>query len=127
MSSIPDWLSGGGSAPTLADLIGPQTDGTNLPSQTAIMAQPTDTAGGLPAQYGQSVLDLFKYGIGQYTATQQQQQLFDYKKFEATNGGLFQQGRSATLPATSAGGKMSGVLLLGIGALVVFALLTHKG
>lgn len=128
MSSMLDWLgTGNGASPTLADVIGPQTDGTNTPSPTAAtIPKPTDTAGGSPANYTQAVLDIFKFGVGQYSATVQQQNMLDYKRYEATNGGLFQQGKSATLPAAAAGGKTSGLVLMAVGALVVFALLTHK-
>ncbi|MFZ3219886.1 MAG: hypothetical protein WA174_07625, partial [Rhodoferax sp.] len=109
------------------DMIGPQTDGTNLPSPVSIIPQPTDTAGGAPAQYTQQVLDLFKFGIGAVAQNEQTRQMFDYKKFEATNGGLYQQGRSAAMPAAAQGGGTSGLVMMGIGAIVVFALLTHKG
>ena len=125
-----DWLgTGNGASPTLADVVGPQTDGTNMPSSTAAtIPQPTDTAGGMPADYAQPVLDLFKFGVGQYAATVQQQNVLDYKRYEATNGGLFQQGRSAILPkSAAAAGGTSGLVLMGVAAIVVFALLTHKG
>lgn len=125
MSQYWDFVAGDGASVDTS--IGPQTDGTNIPSGTAAtIPTPTDTAGGAPAQYGQAVLDVFKYGIGAYTATVQQQNMLDYKRYEATNGGLFQQGRAATLPKASTGGA-SGLVLMGVAAVVVFALLTHKG
>ena len=125
MSQFWDNAAGGGA---VYDTIGPQVDGTVMPSDiAATIPQPTDTAGGQPAQYAQSVLDIFKFGVGQYAATVQQQNMLDYKRYEATNGGLYQQGKSAAMPRAAQGGGSSSLVLLGIGAIVVFALLTHKG
>lgn len=107
--------------------VGPQTDGTNLPASISTLPTPRDTAGGAPASYGQSVLDIFKYGIGVWSQTEQNQQLLDYKRFEATNGGLYQQGKSAALPRAAVNGGGSQLAMLGLITLVVFAVLTHKG
>ena len=116
-----DYSLGGGSP------VGLQSDGTNMPSPTAAtIPTPADTPGGAPAQYAQPILDIFKFGVGQYAAQQSQQQLFDYKKFEATNGGLFQQGQQATLPKAATGSSMSPFMMLAIAGIVGFALLTHK-
>jgi hypothetical protein len=121
------WFDKAGANDTLTpNMVGPQMDGTNIIADAAVIAQPSDTAGGQPAQYGQDVLDLFKFGIGAWSDNQKTQQLFDYKKFEATNGGLYQQGRAASMPAAASGG-ISPLVIVGIGAIVVFALLSHKG
>lgn len=108
------------------DYVGPQTDGTNWPSPISTIPQPTDTAGGQPANYAQSVLDIFKYGVGAYTQTANTSALLDYKRFEATNGGLYQQGRGAVMPKAQQGGGGSNLAMIGIAALVVFAVMTHK-
>ena len=114
--------------PGTTSAVGPQVDGTYVYSpQASTIPTPTDTAGGAPADYGKQILDLFKFGVGAYSADQQNQRLFDYKKYEATNGGLYQQGQGAMLNRTATGSGLSPVVMLGIGALVVFALLTHKG
>lgn len=119
-------IMGYGASDTVA--IGPQTDGTNIYSPIAsTIPQPADTAGGAPASYSNAILDIFKTGIGVWSQQQSQQQLFDYKKFEATNGGLYQQGRAAAMPAATSGNAMSPLVMMGLAAVVVFALLTHKG
>jgi hypothetical protein len=129
MAAIMDWFGSGNSAPTLADMIGPQTDGTNIIANTAVAVTPADTAGGLPADYSQSVLDLFKFGVGTWAESNKTQQLFDYKKFEATQAGLIQQGRTAGMyPMTTAAGKNGGGMVWLIGGAVLLAvLLTRKG
>lgn len=107
--------------------VGPQTDGTNLLSVISTVPTPSDTAGGAPANYAQPILDLFKFGISAASAANSQQQILDYRRFEATNGGLYQQGRGAAMPSARTGGSMSSLMMMGIAALVVFAVLTHKG
>lgn len=107
-------------------MVGPQQDGTNLIADSAIIAQPADTAGGMPAQYEQGILDIFKFGIGAWADNQKSQQLFEYKKFEATNGGLFQQGRNAYMPQAASGGTSS-LVVMGLGLIVLVALIAHKG
>ena len=122
MSQWYDIYSGAGNGTD----VGPQTDGTNILAPTSTIPVPNDAAGGAPAQYTTQVLDLFKFGVGALADYSKTQQLFDYKKFEATNGGLYQQGRSAAMPAAANGGN-SGLLLMGVAAVVLFAVLTHKG
>lgn len=105
---------------------GPQTDGTyNIPT-TAMAVQPTDAGGGPPADYSTSVLDLFKFGVGVWQQDQSQQRLIDYKRFEATNSGLYQQGQPAIFNRT-AGGAVSPTVWLAGGAILLVALLMHKG
>lgn len=119
---LDDYFTGPGS---ILD-VGPQTDGTSLIAQSAIMAQPADTAGGQPAQYGAGVLDIFKFGIGQLSAVAMQKNALDYKRYEATNGGLYQHGQNASVAAGATGGASNLTVLL-IGAAVVFLLLSNKG
>ena len=108
-------------------MVGPQTDGTNLISGTAVVVSPTDTAGGQPANYEQNVLDIFKFGVQAWSDSNARQQMFDYRKFEATNGGLFQQGRIAQMPAAAQAGGISGTVMMAAAAIVLVAILTHKG
>jgi hypothetical protein len=108
---------------SLYSLVGPQSDGTNIPALTGTNLQPTDAGGGAPADYSQSVIDLFKTGIGAWTATQQNQQMLDYKRYEATAAGLAQQGRpiSATVGGTTASistGSLLTLAIIGIAVLV---------
>lgn len=125
MSQFWDVLAGGGASADSA--VGPQTDGTNVYSPIAsTIPTPADTAGGAPAQYGSAILDIFKTGIGAWSTANANAQLFDYKRFEATNGGLYRQGTSASMPAAATGGS-SGLVTMAILGLVVFAVLTHKG
>lgn len=107
--------------------VGVQTDGTNLPSFQSTIPNPVDAAGGAPADYGSSVLDIFKFGIGAWSQSNQQAQLLEYKRFEATNGGLYQQGKTAALPSAAKNGGLSQTTVLAIGAVILFMVLTHKG
>lgn len=116
------------STPDATTTVGPQADGTYVYSpQASTIPQPVDTPAGAPANYSQQILDLFKFGVGTYAANQQSQQLFDYKKYEATNSGLYAQGQPAPIAKTATGSAMSPMIMLAIGAVVVFAVLTHKG
>lgn len=108
------------------DTTGPQTDGTwNIPdAATAVI--PTDAGGGPPANYSSGVLDFFKFGVGAWQQDQQQQRMIDYKRFEATNGGLYQQGQPAIFNRAAGGGISPNVLLAG-GLIVAVVLMTRKG
>ena len=122
----PDYAAGQG--PTVDQGIGPQTDGTNLPAYSAAtIAQPADTAGGQPAGYGSQILDIFKFGVGVAQQQANQQAFFDYKKFEATSGGLYQQGKAAQLPkAADSSSSMSPLVMMAAAAIVLVVVLTHK-
>lgn len=106
-------------------LVGPQTNGTNYLASSSLTAQPSDTGGGAPFNYGAAVLDVFKVGVGAWTQTEQQKNLLDYKRFETTAAGTFQQGRGVLL-STNANGGISLTTVLIVGALL-FVLLSHKG
>lgn len=106
--------------------VGPQTDGTVIPPPTAVPTQPVDAGGGAPANYPQAILDIFKVGVGAYVQTQQQQQQFqDYRAYQATRTGLFQQGKPAQLAAASTGGVSGTVIMAGVAILAV-ALILHR-
>lgn len=107
-------------------VIGPQTDGTYNYPDAAIPINPVDAGGGLPADYSSGVLDIFKYGVGVWQQQQSQSQLLDYKRFEATQKGLYQQGQPA-LFTTAPNGQVSPTVWLFGGILLVAVLLNHKG
>ena len=106
--------------------VGPQTDGTNLVASAAITPSPADAGGGAPASYTKDVLDLFKYGIGAATSQKNYQNMLDYKRYEATQGGLYAQGRP-TVFANSATGGSGSLLVMAALVIGVVILLDHKG
>lgn len=55
-------------------------------------AAPVDAGGGSAGQYSQATLDIFKVGVGALSGIYQQRQALDYKRWEATNRGLYMQG-----------------------------------
>lgn len=104
---------------------GTQPDGTWVTPVQARQPQPVDAAGGTAANYAPLVLDVFKFGVGVWNQQQQQQNMLDYKRFEATQLGAFAHGQPA-LYASSGGqiiGGASGIVLIG----AVVLLLMLKG
>lgn len=106
--------------------VGPQTDGTTIVPDVATVVTPNDAGGGPPATYGNTILDVFKYGVGVWQADKTQTRLIDYKKFEATNTGVYQNGVPAIFRTNASGGGTSpvlyafgAVLLLGIVVMAV--------
>jgi len=76
--------------------VGPQSDGTySYPGTSQPNNQPWDAGGGSLAQYGSDILGILKYGVGAYASVAAQKNVLDYKRYEATAGGLYQQGRPA--------------------------------
>lgn len=76
--------------------VGPQADGTySYPDAAQPSNQPWDVGGTASGNYGQTVLDTLKFGVGVWQQQNKQNAFYDYKRFEATNGGLFQYGRFA--------------------------------
>ncbi len=109
--------------------VGAQSDGTYNVPDIAITAQPTDAGGGGLGQYSQQILDVFKIGVGAWSANQQQQNLLDYKRYEATNAGLYQQGTAAGLRIGSNGatiGISSGMVMMVVAGMALL-LLTKRG
>lgn len=111
---------------TLDSSVGPQTDGTVMPANASITPTPADAGGGAPASYAKDILDVFKYGVGAYTSQKNYQSMLDYKRYEATNTGLYTQGRPTVFSQSANGGTGNLVILAAIviGAVV---LLQHKG
>ena len=106
--------------------VGPQSDGTNIQSGPSTPAAPVDAGGGTPGSYGKDILDVFKFGVGVYSQNKQQSDLLDYKRFEATQAGLWRQGQPAVFSNSAQGGTGNLVVLAAIviGAVV---LLQEKG
>lgn len=96
---------------------GPSTDGTySIPTSAQPVNLPSNTAG-FPSFTGQDALDVLKYGVGVISDSWKFSELLDYKRFEATKGGVYQQGQYANGAAVRFSGSnpllMAGVLLLG--------------
>ena len=101
--------------PVTGELVGPQSDGTfGIPS-TAQAVTPYDAGGGPAANYAPQILDIFKFGVGVWQQQSNQTAMYDYKRFEATQAGLYQQGQNAQLAQNPDGGNS--------GQLILFALL----
>lgn len=117
-----------GATPTENDwsIAGPQTDGTFVTPDLGLSIAPADAGGGMPADYSTGILDIFKYGVGVWQQNQQQSQLLDYKRFEATQRGLAQQGQPV-LFTQGANGQVSPTVWLFGGGILLAALLMHKG
>jgi hypothetical protein len=107
--------------------VGPAEDGTySVPGTAQPVNSPANTAG-FPSLNSDSALDLLKYGVGIVTDSWKFKELMDYRRFEATNGGVFQQGRTATSSAATAGALPVNGLILAALAVAGFLLLTRKG
>jgi hypothetical protein len=101
--------------------IGPQYDGTySVPSSGVPANTPWDAAGGNTGNYGSDVLNVLKLGVGAWSADRANTQLLDYKRYEATNGGVYQQGSPAQIAAqASVTRSLMPLLLIAIVAYVV--------
>ncbi len=103
--------------------VGPQTGGTyNVPASAQPNNTPWDSAGGTVGQYGGDVLSILSKGIGQWSQYQSNQQLLDYKRYEATQGGVFAQGMPNQMQTATVTARASSPLLLialAVGAIVL--------
>lgn len=96
--------------------VGPQSNGTyGIPVTAQQRNSPQNTAG-WSSSISQSTADLLKYGIGALGQLGMAKMQVDYARAEATNGGLFYQGRPALLGRNGlgmvSGGMNLSVLLL---------------
>lgn len=110
------------------DTVGIQSDGTFSTPVTAQVPNPQDAGGGSLGQYAPQLLDIFKFGVGTWAQANSQSNLLDYKRWEATNGGLYQQGNAAGVRIGANGatvGISPGMLMLMAGALAL-VLITGK-
>lgn len=102
--------------------VGPQIDGSyNLPVTAQPVNNPSNTAG-YPAASDSSALDILKYGVGVATDAWKFNTMIDYKRFEATNGGIYQQGRNANVVRNASGSLSPGFLLAAAGIVVLLVL-----
>jgi hypothetical protein len=95
--------------------IGPQTDGTYSTPVVSNAVTPYDAGGGPAANYGPQVIDFFKWGTATVLNQKNQVAQLDYKRWEATQAGLYQQGRPANMYTNANGGPT--------GQLIMFALI----
>lgn len=95
-------------------------------SQDYLPAQPVDTAGGVPGDYSQGVIDLFKYGIGAWQSNKAQTNQMDYLKWSTVNGVSSKNGvtSSAAVPSAFSLGNM-GTMAIGAGV-IILALVIYK-
>ena len=77
--------------------VGPQPDGTyGVPSSAVQTNAPANTAG-YSSQTPGWVGDVLKTGIGAVAGYFNNANILDYRRFEATNGGLYRQGYPALI------------------------------
>lgn len=100
-----------------------------IPPELALPSQPVDAAGGSAGDYAQPVLDLFKFGIGVWQSAQAQSNALDYKKYEASNGQLSQNGVASNrvvAGSAPASGMNTTTVMMIVGGLLVALLLLKK-
>ncbi|WP_426303892.1 hypothetical protein ACN9MJ_12795 [Acidovorax facilis] len=108
-----------------SDGVGYNFDGTYSAPDVSIVAAPVDAGGGPAGSYGSAVIDVLKFGVGVWNQREARQDMLDYRRFEATQRGAYQQGQPA-LTFTSGGnvlGGASGIVLI---AFVAAFLLLRK-
>lgn len=121
-----DFAGVGETGGTPTDIVGPQSDGTYVqPSASQPNNQPWDTSGNANGNYTKDVLDILKFGVGVAQQQSSQNAFYDYKRFEATNGGIFLQGRFAGVGpggmplAVNPAKRGTLLLLLALGAILL--------
>lgn len=85
-------------------------------------AQPVDAGGGSPGVYSGAILDIFKTGISAAAGVYNQKQLLDYKRWEATNRGVYLQGYPGGIGITTGSGGGTNLLLIGLAVVAVVVL-----
>lgn len=108
----------GGSPDSLMPTVGPQSDGTVAAPQAAQPNnQPWGVGGTSFGNYTGQVLDVLKFGVGVWQQNDARNDFYDYKRFEATNGGLFRQGAYAgyaQTPLSNRGITLAALILGGL-------------
>lgn len=107
--------------------VGPTNDGTyNVPDSAQPNNTPWDAAGGTLGQYStKDVIGLLRDGIGAWSQNKRNNQFLDYQRYEATQGGVFTQGRpnpgqaGAVVTARASGNPMTLLLIGGFILLLV--------
>lgn len=88
----PDYYANGGSG-FYGDVVGPQSDGTyQIPVAAQQQNRPDNTAG-YSTPMNQQTAAILSQGLGVLGNLANTAMVLDYRKYEATNGGLFMQGR----------------------------------
>lgn len=119
------WEDGIYGSNTPTDMVGYQSDGTfNAPS-SGMVPNPVDAGGGAPGNYSAQLVDMFKFGVGTYAQQQNVKNNLDYKRYEATAGGLYRQG-VPNIFAQGAQGQSSGLLIMA-GIAIVAVVLLNRG
>lgn len=114
-----DYLSAMNSDYCSATQVGPTNAGTcNVPLNAQAVNQQWDTGGGGLGQYTGDVLQILAQGVGAWSQYKRNEQFLDHQRYEATQGGVFQQGRPNQIPiggTVTARGSISTTTLLLIG------------
>lgn len=105
--------------PYYTQSVGPQSDGTYGTPASAVAVTPYDAGGGPAKNYSPQILDIFKFGIGVWQQQSNQTAMLDYRRFEATQAGLQQQGRANGVAQTATGGVSGQLILFAVLALGV--------
>lgn len=99
--------------------VGPQVDGTyGIPVNAQQYNSPANTAG-YSSPMSQGTYNLLSQGITAATNLFALDKMVDYKKYEATNGGLFLQGYGAYNQRTTAVNPNVSMLLLMVAGVVL--------
>jgi hypothetical protein len=110
--------------------IGPQNDGTyNTPVTALPINQAVDTGtGSSVGQYAPSVFALLNNGLSAFTSIYNTNAMLDYKRYEATQGGIYAQGQAASgIAQAQIAAVNSNKMLMILGLFAVMALAIHKG
>ncbi|WP_250479124.1 MULTISPECIES: hypothetical protein [unclassified Caballeronia] len=110
--------------------VGPQNDGTYVTPDAALpINQAVDVGSGTAVgNYAPDVFKLLGAGLNSFTTLYGQNQLLDYKRYEATQGGIFAQGQAASnIASAQIAAVNSNKMLMILGLFAVMALAIHKG
>ncbi|MCE3602384.1 hypothetical protein LXA47_01990 [Massilia sp. P8910] len=106
--------------------VGPNNNGTyGVPTSAQTSNQPWDSAGGVLGGYGKEIFGILSQGVGAWSQYKKNEQFLDYQRYEATQGGVFQQGRPNPMPVypvqnvQTAFGMSPMVLILLVGGAVL--------
>ena len=96
--------------------VGPTNAGTyNVPASAQPVNTQWDSAGGTLGQYSGDVFTILSQGIGAWSQYKRNDQFLDYQRYEATQGGVYQQGRPNQVPlgaTVTAGASISPLTLM---------------
>lgn len=113
------YLDGQIDDPYYTQSIGPQNDGTYNAPYLATAATPYDAGGGPSASYAPQIMDIFKFGVGVWQQQQNMQAQMDYRRFEAAQGAVYQQGQAANQVGSNT--NMLLLIALGVGLVLLIA------